>query len=159
MADDLSNFRTKMQALSKAPLKYVAKAMEISAEEICALARAACPVDDGDLKASIGWTWGDAPKGSVAIGTVGDGAAMRITIYAGDEKAYYARWVEFGTQAHAVGKGSDLSVKGKKRRQTGGQHPGAAPQPFFFPAYRLGRKRAINRIKRAISKAVKEAVS
>ncbi|RWR44985.1 HK97 gp10 family phage protein [Sinirhodobacter ferrireducens] len=158
MADDLASFQAKLQALGRSASKCVGKAMETSAEEICDLARAACPVDDGDLKKSIGWTWGDAPKGSVSIGTVGDNAAMRITIYAGDAKAYYARWVEFGTKAHAIGKGSNSKLKGKSN-QTGAQHNGARARPFFFPAYRLGRKRAINRIKRAISKAVKEAAT
>jgi HK97 gp10 family phage protein len=43
-----------------------------------------------------------------------------------------ARWQEFGTQNQAA-------------------------QPFFFPSYRSLRKRATNRIKRAISKAVKES--
>ncbi len=157
MADDLASFRRKMQAIARSAEKVLPKAMETSAEEICNLARVACPVDDGDLRASIGWTWGDAPAGSVSIGTVGDGAAMRITIYAGDEKAFYARWVEFGTAPHAVGKGSDTSVKGARRQQTGAMHPGSTAQPFFFPAYRLGRKRALNRIRRAIAKAVKEA--
>lgn len=161
MADDLASFHKKMQALGRSASKYVAKAMETSAEEICDLARAACPVDDGNLKKSIGWTWGDAPKGSVTVGTVGDNAAMRITIYAGDEKAYYARWVEFGTQGGV--KGQRVASNGKKQSKKGRisyrTHPGSKAHPFFFPAYRLGRKRAINRIKRAISKAVKEATT
>ena len=32
-----------------------------------------------------------------------------------------------------------------------------APHPFFWPAYRLRKKRAANRIKRAIGKAVRDA--
>lgn len=32
----------------------------------------------------------------------------------------------------------------------------AAAQPFFWPAFRLGRKRAAARIKRAMSKAVRD---
>ena len=30
-------------------------------------------------------------------------------------------------------------------------------QPFFWPGFRMGRKRALNRIKRAIGKAIREA--
>ena len=32
-----------------------------------------------------------------------------------------------------------------------------AAQPFFWPGFRMGRKRALDRIKRAIGKAIKEA--
>ena len=45
--------------------------------------------------------------------------------------AFYAGWVEFGTLK------SD-------------------PRPFFWPAYRLIRKRVKNRIRRAVGKAVKD---
>lgn len=160
MADDggLANFQRRMKAIPQAVRDAVRPAMEKSAEEICDVARSLCPVDDGALRASIGWTWGAPPEGSIALGAVSDGAALSITIYAGNDEAFYARWVEFGTAPHAVGKGSDRSVKNaSKRRQSGAQHPGAVAQPFFYPAFRLTKKRTINRIKRAIGKAVKEA--
>ena len=32
-----------------------------------------------------------------------------------------------------------------------------AAQPFFWPGYRMGRKRALKKIKRAIGKAIKGA--
>jgi HK97 gp10 family phage protein len=104
--------------------------MEKSAQEIVALAKHLCPVDSGDLRDSIGWTWGDAPAGSMVLASTG-GAALRITIYAGDSDAFYARWLEFGT------------VK-------------MAAHPYFFPAYRTLRKRVKGRTKRAINKAVKQ---
>jgi HK97 gp10 family phage protein len=53
-------------------------------------------------------------------------------VVAGEGKAFYARFLEFGT------------VK-------------APAQPFFFPAYRLLRKKFKTRIRSATSKAVKEA--
>jgi HK97 gp10 family phage protein len=96
-----------------------------------ALAKRLCPVDDGTLRDSIGWTWGDAPAGSMVLAAT-KGAALRITIYAGNDEAFYARWVEFGTA-------------------------NALPQGFFLPAYRMLKKRANGRIKRAVNKAVKDA--
>lgn len=36
-----------------------------------------------------------------------------------------------------------------------GTHQHGGPEPFFWPAYRLSKKREISRIKRAISQAVK----
>jgi HK97 gp10 family phage protein len=120
----------RLKAIPVAVKAAVMPAMETSANEIVAAAKALCPVDSGDLRDSIGWTWGDAPEGSIVLAST-EGGALRITIYAGDDDAFYARWVEFGTvklQSH----------------------------PYFLPAYRLLKKRSARRIKRAISKAVRQ---
>lgn len=86
----------------------------------------------GDLGGSIAWTWGDAPKGTMTIGTVGgkDYGTMRITIYAGGKETFYARLVEFGT------------VKNR-------------PKPFFFPVWRARR----NKVKAGIRRAMKKGIS
>src|SRR5690606_25076602 len=98
------------------------------------------PVDSGALRDSIGWTWGDAPKGSITLGRVkatkeGDEV---ITIYAGtrnknlgDKDAFYVRFVEFGTQ-------------------------NMAPHPFFYPSYRALRRRVKSRVTREMKKAIRE---
>lgn len=65
-------------------------------------------------------------------GTTPGGTALHELQAAVSTDDYKARWVEFGT------------VK-------------MAARPFFWPAFRLHRKRAANRIKRAIGKAVREA--
>lgn len=108
-------------------------AMEKGADEIVAMAKGLVPVGaTGDLKASIGWTWGDAPKGSITLASskpVGNGE--RITIYAGNSEAYYARWVEFGTSK-------------------------ATPHPYFYPSYRTLKRRVKSRITREMKKAIKE---
>lgn len=107
-------------------------AMEKGADEIVALMKSRVPVDDGDLRDSIGWTWGEAPKGSITIGKsrpLKDGDEL-ITIYAGNDKAYYARWVEFGTQKHT-------------------------PQPYFYPSYRQLKRRTKSRVTREMKKAIK----
>ena len=133
MADDggLSRVQQRLTAISIAIKEAVRGALAKSADEIVAAAKALVPVDQGALRDSIGWTWGDPPEGSFVIGSVGGGNELRITIYAGSEEAYYARWVEHGTLEHAA-------------------------QPFFFPAYRLLKKRAANRVKRAVRKAIRE---
>jgi HK97 gp10 family phage protein len=89
------------------------------------------PVDKGDLRDSIGWTWGEVPAGAAQFfKSRGGDPDLTATIYAGDDKAFYARLVEFGT------------VKT-------GEHP------YFFPSYHANKKRAKRRIKRAATEAAK----
>ncbi len=112
--------------------KAVREALQKGADEIVATMKAFVPVDSGAAKASIGWTWGDAPKGTVTLGKVGPAreGSERITIYAGGGEAFYARYLEFGTRK-------------------------MPPHPFFFPAYRLHKKRVRSRVQRSLAKAVK----
>ena len=116
--------------------------MEQGAEEIVEMMRRLAPVDDGELRASINWKWGDAPPGTFAVTTIKGGkragqevAALRLTIYANakDSKGRpYASWVEFGTK-------------------------NSGPNPFFWPSYRSLRRRVYGRIYRAVKKSIKEA--
>ena len=158
----LLSLRRKFKALPDVAQTLIAKAMEEGADEVVALARHLVPKDDGDLRDSIGWCWGDPPKGARIIARsrkVKDKRDMRISVYAGNDKAFYARWVEFGTQAHSLAKGADISSKSRRKRalqRTGVQHPGAKAQPFFFPAFRANRKKVKSRISRAITKAAKQ---
>lgn len=155
----LSSLQRKLSALPKAVKEQISKAMESGAEDIVNTARNLVPVDELTLYESIGWTWGNAPKGSIVLGRTarrpGDG--LRITIYAGNNEAFYARWVEFGTQAHNVASGGG-TVAGKKSLASGGGlgHPGARAQPFFFPAYRANRRRVRSKIARATNAAAKK---
>lgn len=127
----------------------IRKAMEQSADEIVALAKTLVPADSGALRDSIGWTWGDAPRGAMTLGKVKSASgADRITIYAGDNDAFYARWVEFGTAAHKAG--------GKFEGST---IPAIPAQPFFYVSYRASRRRAKSRVTRAINKAAKAVAS
>ncbi len=158
MADDggIGRLKARMAAIPKAMRDAVRPAMEKSAAEIVALARSLCPVDDGALRDSIGWTWGSAPSGSMSLAaeTSGD---QTITVFAGNDEAFYARWVEFGTRAAIKGgrvadhrKGPGYSRKSYRT------HSGTHAQPFFYPAFRLSKKRVAGRIKRATAKAVKD---
>lgn len=97
------------------------------------------PIIKGALRDSIGWTWGNAPKGAIVLAksnTIRKGRSLlKITIYAGGKgpggDAFYARWVEFGT------------VKW-------------AGSPFFFFTYRGHKKRAKAGITRALNKAIRQ---
>lgn len=147
----IDRLRRKLKRLPELAREEISKAMEQSAAEIMAMAKSLVAVDQGDLRDSIGWTWGDAPKGSMTLGEVkgGRGAGnLRITIYAGNDEAFYSRWVEFGTSPHING-----------GRFAGSDNPGTAAQPFFYPSWRAGRKRAKGRVTRAITKSAKRAAA
>lgn len=152
--DRLKRKLIRMPEFIKADIKL---AMEAGAEDICRIARSLVPVRDGDLYDSIGWTWGDAPAGSIKIASVpGPGKEMRITIYAGNEEAYYARWIEFGVSASA--RGQTITNKSGRTRKSGGA-TARGPRPFFYPAYRVGRKKAKSRIATAVRKGAKRAAA
>jgi len=133
----LPKLKKKLEALVAVGRDEIRRAMETSADEIVALAKNLVPVDKGDLKDSIGWTWGKAPKGAMTLGKVqsdGVDSEFTITIYAGNSEAYYARWVEFGTQKMGA-------------------------QPYFYPSYRALRRRSKSRVTRAVTKAIKKVAA
>lgn len=139
MASDggLSSFQKRMRAIPQAARNAVQPALVKSAEEIAALQRALAPDDPAtsapDLKSSIAVTG----PGQTTPPYSQPGGSMVVpenaaAITAGNTDVRYPHLQEFGTSHHAA-------------------------QPFFWPGFRMGRKRALNRIKRAIGKAIKEA--
>ncbi len=145
----LAKLNRKLAKLPAAAEKRTKEAMGQGANEIVALMKSLVAVDSGELRDSIGWTWGDAPKYSQKIATVksGDGKLV-ITIYAGNSKVRYAHLVEFATKAHE-----------NAGQFPGTQHPGTKAQPFFFVSYRALRRRTKSRITRAINKSAKEVAA
>jgi HK97 gp10 family phage protein len=131
MVVGLQSLKRKMTVSIPAKVRDATRmAMAKGATEIVALMKNRVPVDKGDLSDSIGWTWGDAPAGAIVIAQSAQASGERITIYAGNKAAYYARWVEFGTQK-------------------------TSPQPYFYGSYRQLRKRTKSRITREMKKAIK----
>jgi len=135
MADDggLAKFQKRMRAIPVAARAAVQPALAKGAYEIADIIEGLAPEDTGDLKNSVAVTLGghSTPPYSQPGGAevVSENAAA-ITVGSSDVR--YPHLVEYGT--------SDTEA-----------------QPFFWPGYRLGRKRALNRIKLAIGKAIREA--
>lgn len=133
MVQGLSSLKRKLTVTIPERVRAKTRAaMEKGANELVAMAKSLVPVDSGALRDSIGWTWGSAPKGSMVLAESDavDGGE-RITVYAGSDEAFWARWQEFGTQHHA-------------------------PQPFFYVSYRFLKRRIKSRITREMKKAIKE---
>lgn len=132
----VDDMKKRLRAMPTAVRASGRAAMEKGAEEIVAMAKRLCPVDQGDLRDSIGWTWSDAPKGSLVLAqsTPTIAGNDRIVVYAGNNRAFYAAFVEFGT------------VKMARRS-------------FFFPAYRSLKKKTLGRIQRSTRAALKSVAA
>ncbi|AHG45125.1 hypothetical protein RLEG12_18605 [Rhizobium leguminosarum bv. trifolii CB782] len=145
----LKELQRKLDRLPVVAKTRIREAMERGADEIVSMMRSLVPTDSGDLRDSIAWTYGRAPKGALTLGKVQSvGGDLTITIYAGNATAYYSRFVEFGTASHTAG-----------GKFAGATIPAIAASPFFFVSYRANRKRVKSRITRAINKAAKEVAA
>lgn len=160
---NLNRLKQKIARMPDEARKEIRAAMAVSAGEIVETAKAFAPVKSGDLRNSIGYTFGEyRPDNANVRGVSAKGGKhdLSVTIHAGDQKAWYAALVEFGTAPHVIRpreRGGFLSFLGLSVAAV--RHPGAEPHPFFNPAVRLGRKRAMNRIGRAVSKAARNVAA
>lgn len=141
MAQLSPRLTARLQKVPEIARAAAQKAMEEGAQEIVDAMKAAVPVESGDLRDSIGWTWGDVPAGSFTIADVRSGprkgdqyATLRIKIYAGNRDAFYARFVEFGTRT------------------------GMPAQPFFYSTWKQKRAAFRKRIRDAVKRAMREAL-
>ncbi|MGI8395107.1 HK97-gp10 family putative phage morphogenesis protein [Agrobacterium deltaense] len=137
--------KRRLEKIPKAVREQTQPAITSAAQDVADVMKALAPVDDGDLKDSIVVTAGGqrTPPHSQPGGatTVPENAAM---ITAGNTKVRHAHLVEFGTRAHIAG-----------GQFEGAEIPAIPAQPYFFPGYRMSRKKAASKIKRAMSKAIR----
>lgn len=127
---NVQRLRMKLNNLPKAAQDAIRRELAFAAGRIVISAKSFVPVDEGKLRDSIGWRFGEAPKGSFVIGRASVGPGLTVTVFAGNSEAFYARWVEFGT------------VK-------------TSAQPFFFPAYRANKRSAVAAIRRAVNRSAR----
>ena len=153
----------RLAKIQGAPREAIHDALRQGAQEVTAMQKRLAPHASGDLRNSIGYTFGSyRPENSNVRGmTASSGGGdpyLTVTVHAGNAKAYYAAFVEFGTSAHEIKPqrpGGLLNIYGRLISSV--NHPGATPQPFFFPGWRATRKRVKSRISRATTKSVKKA--
>ncbi|NSZ02294.1 HK97 gp10 family phage protein [Agrobacterium tumefaciens] len=131
--DGLDDLMKAFDRVKKAPRDAVLKALTTSAESIASTQRALAPEDTGALKNSIAVTLpgqSTPPYSQPGGNRVAGDNEVIITV--GDSDIRYPHLVEYGTAA-------------------------ADAQPFFWPGFRLQRKRAQQRIDRAGRKAIRQA--
>jgi HK97 gp10 family phage protein len=135
MVQGLEDFNRRWLAVPGKVRAAIKSEMERVAAGIVADMRKVVPKGDtGALEASIGWTWGSPPKGSISLGSVrpGGSKSLSITIYAGGGDTFYARFQEFGTLKMPA-------------------------NPFFRPVWAARKRGAKAKITRAINKAIRES--
>lgn len=129
---DLARLSRRLEAIPKEVREAVQPAIAKSADELVSRMRQLAPEDSGALKDSITAT---LPGQTTPPYSQPGGARVvpenAVVVTVGNSEVRYPHLVEYGTAD-------------------------AAAQPFFWPAFRLARKRIEGRIKRAISKAVRE---
>lgn len=131
----LARFNKRMEAIPKAVREAVKPALLKSGDELAGAMKALAERsrDTGDLIDSIAVTGpGERTPPYSQPGGSKIVPENAVAVTAGNEEVRYPHLVEHGTDR-------------------------AAAQPFFWPAFRLYRRRITRRITRAISKAVREA--
>lgn len=123
---NFDKLRRRLTAMPEGVREAISGALEKNAEELVAMQKRLAPVDAGDLRDSIEWNEG---AGSGRTGVKGE-RGLAVVVSAGGPAAFYARFVEFGSQSRAA-------------------------RPFFFPAYRALRRRMKSRVSRAQNRAIK----
>ena len=128
--ESLRRFQERMRRIPLEVRRAVLPALVKGAEEIAADARRLAPEDDGDLVRSIRVEPG---PNELSVVVRAGGELTTKPVRDGADASYdYAMAQEFGTAKMPA-------------------------NPFFWPAYRLNKKRVRARIARAIRKAIKEA--
>lgn len=142
MVKGIAALHRRFEAIPKRIIAAVTVPMEKYADQIVAMMKVLVPVDQGDLRDSIGWTWGDAPKGSVKIGTMKGHSYGKIalTIYAGGPTTTVGARGQFNTAL---------------LQEFGTQNMPA--NPYFYVSWRANKRRVKSGITRAIRKAIKES--
>lgn len=125
----------RLNAIPEKVREAVKPALATSGTELADRMQVLAPKETGALAASINVT---LPGGTTPAYSQPGGSRVaaenEVIVTAGDSKVRYAHLQEYGTAE-------------------------APAQPFFWPAFRLTRKRAEDRIKRAIRKAVRDEFS
>lgn len=141
MVDDggLASFQRRMKAIPLAARRAVQPVLTKQANGMADTMRALAPVEEGDLRGSVAVTGpGQAtppysqPGGSKLVPE----NAVAITV--GNSEVRYPHLVEYG-------------------HRSGFHGSTVPPHPFFWPAFRMHRKKAMAAIKRGIGKAIREA--
>ena len=132
----------KLAAMPKAARAEISAAIEKSADEVVTLQKSFAPKATGRLASTIRWRWGGVGIGGELRGD----AELSAVITAGGRE----------TQVE-IRKGSGVPFDYAVIQEFGAK--GSPPQPYFYPGYRLIKRRVRGRISRATNKAAKRVAA
>lgn len=133
MGEGLASFQNRMRAIPEAVREGVKPSLISAADLVAGAIRDLAPVDEGDLRASIAVTGPleNTPPYSQPGGS-GFVPENMAAVTVGNVNVRYAHLLEYGT-THAPA------------------------HPYFWPGFRLTRKKALSRIKAGMTRAIKRA--
>lgn len=133
MSRQTDRLKRRLDAIPRAVKAAVVPALAKSGQDLATMQRVLAPRDSGDLQNSIAVTLpGETTPPYSQPGGSRTAKENEVLVTVGNTDVRYPHLVEYGTAT-------------------------AAAQPYFWPAYRLMKKKMANRIKRAIRNAVKGA--
>ncbi|MEM1149328.1 MAG: hypothetical protein AAGI03_02060 [Pseudomonadota bacterium] len=140
MVKGLARLRAQFGAVPEIVRSELVVSMERAANKLVREIRALIPRRSGALAATVGWTWGAVPRGSLVVARSSRGAGygrIVLKIYVGNSDlvatgrgtlADLARWQEFGTRRMAA-------------------------NPYFYPVIRANRSNLRSSLRSAIARA------
>lgn len=137
----------KLSAMAPEAAAAVYAEAQAAANEMVATAKSYVAVDKGDLRDSIVAT--EAGQATPSYSQPGGSQVVppgAVLVTAGNTKVRYPHLVEYGARAHIAG--------GKFK---GAQIPAIPARPYFWPSFRMLRRKFRGRMTRALNKAIKKA--
>jgi len=123
----VERFRKLTEELKKEVFDLAVSELNVQADELIAVMKSVVPVDEGDLSNSIRKVPGKSPT---QVRIVAGGSAT-TKAGSGGKPYDHARAIEFGTTEMPA-------------------------EPFFFPSYRLKKKKMISSMKRKLTASIKK---
>ncbi|BBB65910.1 hypothetical protein UNDYM_1657 [Undibacterium sp. YM2] len=136
--DELQKFLDQLPA--KIEANIMRSSLRAGAKVILDAAKENVPVEHGDLRASL------------RISTRSKRGVVTATVKAGSKKAFYWRFVEFGTAAHGIKPKKAASLLFGNVFAESVLHPGARAKPYMRPALDTQAGAAIQAVGEAIKK-------
>ena len=139
----------KLSALAPEAAAAVYAEALAGAQEMVSTAKGYVAVDKGDLRDSIVAT--EAGQATPSYSQPGGSQVVppgSVLVTAGNSKVRYPHLVEYGARPHI-----------NAGKFPGTQNPGTPARPYFWPSFRLLRRKFRGRMTRALNKAIKKASS
>jgi|GEM_PF-837350 len=171
----LRKARRQIQAIPERVRTRIKEANRQGVQDVAAAIRPRVQYLSKRLAATVGWSEGLPPEmrstGSFRLKARNlnttekalNSEGLLFTAFEGNDSAFWARWMEYGTKAgqrDITPMRSRVYRRGKRvenyRRVI--NHPGTPARPHFWPVIRMMRRQLKARVSRAISRGVKEAL-